>query len=147
MFRVIYDDAKIGAWVMARTPNPQRRGFDVCPPLMRGIGYEVEGKVVAGFIFYNHAEWYKTIEVGIALETKLPILRGILRDVMRYPFVQLGCERMTAYVPKRAKESRKLVKAVGFVEEGNMRHGLGIDDCIIYGILKKEAQNKWGFEN
>lgn len=147
MFRVIYDDVKIGAWVMARTPNPQRKGFDTSPPPLRGIGYEVDGKIVAGFIFFNHAEWYKTIDVGIALETKSPILRSILKDVMRYPFIQLGCNRVTAHVPKRAKASRRLVNTVGFTEEGNIRHGFGIDDCIIYGILKKEAQEKWGFEN
>ena len=146
-FSTVLDDRRVADWVLARTPLPQRKGFDAQPDYpLRGIGYEVEGDIVAGFIFMNHAPWLKNIEVGIALETKAPVLRGILKHAMIYPFVQLGCQRVTAYIPKRADKSRKLVQAVGFVEEGNIRHGFGTDDCMVYGLLKREAQKKWRFD-
>lgn len=146
-FVTVLDDKRVAKWVMERTPYPQRKGFDAQPDYpIRGIGYEVDGKMVMGLIFMNHAPWLKNIEVGIALEGSGGVLRGILRHAMIYPFVQLGCQRVTAYVPKRADKSRKMVQAVGFVEEGNMRHGFGTDDCMVYGLLKREAERKWRFE-
>lgn len=132
--------------MLERTPMPQRKGFEAVPEYpIRGIGYEVEGKMVAGFIFFNHCPWVKTIEVGLALEAKGAILRPILRHVMLYPFVQLGCQRVTAMIPKRALKVRKLVQIVGFTEEGNIRHGFGTDHCMVYGILKAEADKKWAY--
>jgi len=145
LIRAVYDDAKVSHWIIERTPYPQRRGFDISPPPLRGIGYEVDGLMVAGFMFYNHASWNKSVEVGVALETKSPVLRHIMRDVMKYPYQQLQCERVTAYVPKRATKSRKLVEALGFVEEGNMRLGFGTDHCMVYGLLKKDAEARWKY--
>lgn len=145
-FKTILDDKQITRWVIDRTPYPQRKGFDAVPDYpMRGIGYAENEKIVAGFIFMNHSIWNKTIEVGVALEADGAILRPILRHAMIYPFIQLGCQRVTAFIPKRAIKSRKLVETIGFKEEGNIRLGFGTDHCIVYGLLKKEAEKKWKF--
>lgn len=146
LFKTILDDRRVARWVLDRTPMPQCKGFEAMPDYpMRGIGYEVGGKMVAGLIFFNHVTWNKAVEVGVALETDGPVLRPILRHAMVYPFIQLQCQRVTAMIPKRAHLSRKLVETVGFKEEGNIRHGFGTDHCMVYGLLKQEAERKWKF--
>lgn len=149
MFETVLDDKLVGGWVIDRLPMPQRKGFEATPDYpLRGIGYKVNDKLVMGIIFYNHIPWHKSVEVGIALEPKQgAFLRGMLRHAMVYPFVQLGCQRVTAMAPKRAKASRNFMEILGFEEEGNIRHGFGTDDCIVYGLLKKQAEEKWNFSS
>jgi len=150
MFELCYDNAEVKSWLMARTPDPQRRGFDANPDYpITCFGYKIDDQIALGLAFYNYVPWYRGIEVAIALE--LPdgnngaLLRGMIKNAMLYPFEKLQCQRVTAMVPKRADKSRKLVKTIGFQEEGKIRHGFLIDDCILYGLTKRDAEAKWKY--
>ena len=61
-----------------------------------------------------------------------------------YPFDQLGCGRLTAVTPRRARAARRFLDAFGFKREGLVRQGFGDDDAVISGLLKREWEaSRW----
>ena len=69
--------------------------------------------------------------------------REFLRVAFRYPFVQLGCRRVSGYVPASNTDAQRFDEHLGFVREGLMRHALPDDDIIVYGMLREEARRFW----
>jgi len=69
--------------------------------------------------------------------------RAFLRAAFRYPFVQLGCRRVTGYVPAQNLEAQRFDEHLGFRREGLMRHAMEDDDVIVYGLLREEARRFW----
>lgn len=61
---------------------------------------------------------------------------------MAYPFGQLGVERVTTLIPARNERALRFNEGLGFQREGLCRLGFGDDDCVIMGLLKREAP-KW----
>lgn len=68
--------------------------------------------------------------------------REALRVFFAYPFIELGCRRVTAIAAKKNKRSRKFLARVGFIQEGVCRKAApgGKDNAIIYGMLREECR-------
>lgn len=151
MFELCHDSERVKSWLMARTPDPQRRGFDANPDFpITCFGYTIDDQITLGLGFFNYCPWYRVVDVAVAIDmpenSNGAFLRGMIKNAMYYPFEKLDCQRVTAMVPKRADKSRKLVKTIGFREEGKIRHGFLIDDCIIYGLTKRDALAQWNYK-
>lgn len=68
--------------------------------------------------------------------------REALRVFFAYPFIELGCVRVTAIAAKKNKRSRKFLTRIGFIQEGVARKAApgGKDNAIIYGMLRDECR-------
>lgn len=98
------------------------------------------GDLVATVIYDN---WRGgDIEISIAAEPgHYWMTPSNLRLFFGYPFIQLGCRRVTCIIPKRLKKIRRLCQRLGFTEEGVAREGFEDDDAVIYGLLRRDC--KW----
>lgn len=68
--------------------------------------------------------------------------RGNLAGFYAYPFVQLGCRRVTALVHRKNAKSRKLMERLGYTLEGKIREAAEDGrDLMLYGLLKSEADH------
>jgi hypothetical protein len=95
-----------------------------------------DGKIVGGVV-YNENRGYD-VRVNIALTGA-----GFVpwRTLFEFPFVKLGCVRLTSLIDKRNKRSRKLCEALGFQREG--AHPLAIDGvhtAISYGMTRENCR-------
>lgn len=109
----------------------RRLGFGLCPPYT-AAGIEKDGAIICGVLFnqFEGADVHFTA-AGTGWT------RAFLREVGRYVFDQLGCERATATTEQRSVV--ELAQRLGGKIEGRMRNHFGPGrDGIIVGILRHE---------
>lgn len=103
------------------------------------VGYMEGGQFIAGVIFRKYVGF--DIEVTVASTNPRWCTRGRLTELFIYAFIQLGCSRVTSISNRKNKRSRRLLKGLGFKEEGIMRKGMyGREDAVLYGMLKEECK-------
>ena len=142
--RLVWDeDAAVAAWVAARIPwVGEAAAFGPC----RAIGVaRADGTAAAGVVFSSYHPKFASIEIAAASETPRWLTRALVRQIMGYPFDQLGCLRVTAVTPRRAMPARRFLESFGFKREGLARRGFGaFGDAVIFGMLRREWRgSRW----
>lgn len=104
------------------------------------IGLEQDGELIAGVVF----NWYTgpSISMHVAAE---PGRRWMTRDylyrVFAYPFLQVGCRRVTGLVREDNLDAQRFDEHLGFKREGLIRQGASDgSNLILYGMLKEECR-------
>ena len=137
MRRIILDQRdRCAEWARARIPHVPSWG-EWC----EAIGLEDDGLLAV--VVYN---LYSGSDIAMhiaAVPGRRWMTREFLRVAFRYPFVQLGCRRVSGYVPASNTDAQRFDEHLGFVREGLMRHALPDDDIIVYGMLREEARRFW----
>jgi len=105
------------------------------------IGVAREGKIVAVAVFHD----YRKISFEVTFVTTTPrwASRENIRSILHYPFVQIGCQRLTAITAESNNLARKFLERLGFKQEGV--HPEAYPDGtsgISYGLLRKDAE-RW----
>ena len=138
MRRVILDQRdRCAEWARQRIAHVPSWG-EWC----EAIGLEDDGELLA-VVVYN---LYSGADIAMhiaAVPGRRWMTREFLRVAFRYPFVQLGCRRVSGYVPASNTDAQRFDEHLGFVREGLMRHALPDDDIIVYGMLREEARRFW----
>jgi RimJ/RimL family protein N-acetyltransferase len=112
----------------------------------RTIGVVLNNKLVAVCIYHHFRPGVPDIEMTILAETPRWCTREAVRFLLRYPFLQLGCVRVTALIGRKNKRSRRLVEGLGWKLEGTARKAWdGRQDCMVYGLLRDEC--RWLSDN
>jgi len=129
---VFGDDICVANWCRERLPN-----FLGWNGHYVAIGYERGGTLKGAIVFTQ----YSGSNIVIACALEAPLTRRFLRAIFYYPFLQLGCRRVTALIDEDNARSRRLVESAGFELEGRMRQATLQGDVLIYGLLKEHC--KW----
>lgn len=109
------------------------------------LGVARDGRIIGGVLY---TEWRELVpgqhDIFLTAAGEPGWLsKGIIRELLRYPFVQLRCIRITSVISKANKPARAFNEKLGFKLEGTVRHGRGVGkDCVIYGLLKSDAE-RW----
>lgn len=98
--------------------------------------------LIAGIIYHNFISEYKNIEVSMVAASPKWATKQVLKELLSYPFNQLGCQRITTCIAKSNERAIKFNLGIGFKHEGIIRRGCGNEDMFIFGMLKEEAK-KW----
>lgn len=132
-------DQLVADWVARHIPGVENgHSFSPCV----AVGLMEGGELVAGCVYNNYRKGSQDIEMTFASVHPSWASRRTLKNFFWYPFIQLGCVRVTAIVAKKNKKVRKFVERVGFKQEGVMRKAMnGVEDAVIYGMLSREC--KW----
>lgn len=105
------------------------------------IGIQQDRKLIAGAVYSNYRDF--DVEFTIASTSIKWCQKGILSALLHYPFVQLGCVRMTSTIAADDIRTLRLAKGIGFEIEGLLKKGYdGKKDAIIIGIMKEQAM-RW----
>lgn len=129
-------DQEVAGWVASHIPSMMGEGFGPCSAI--GVASET-GEPIAGVVYHNHFPQYRNIELSVAAISPKWLTRPIITSLLRYPFVQLGVQRLTVVTPANRQTSvwRFLTK-FGFKQEGLIRKGLGTQDAVVWGLLASE---------
>lgn len=107
---------------------------------MQGIGLERDGKLVAGVIFDS----YSTSNIFMHLAGTPGMqwaTKSFVKACFGYPFLQLGCTRVSGWTEVSNEKARRLDEHLGFkkeaILEGAARDG---GDVIIYRMWKHECR-------
>jgi RimJ/RimL family protein N-acetyltransferase len=103
------------------------------------IGVE-DGEIIAVAVFDRYRG--HDIEISFAADSPRWARRGVIRGILHYPFVQLGCVRLTTITAENNTRARRLDEGLGFVLEGVHPNGLapGVT-AVSYGMQRSEC--KW----
>lgn len=104
------------------------------------IGVSREGKIVAAASFTNYQP--PTIEITFVTTTPRWASRENIRAILSYPYLQLGCKRVTAVTEACNGPARVFLERLGFWQEGVHPDAFPSGDGISYGLLLKDAK-RW----
>jgi len=116
-------------------------GFDrYGDPLFQTIGFTVKDQLACVFIANHYMR--PSISMSFASENPRWATKGNIAALGKWVFEDLDCDRITTFIKKNNKRSRKFCEGMGFQHEGKLRKASLEGDIIIYGLLK-EDHNKW----
>tara|TARA_B100000780_G_scaffold171289_1_gene119897 strand:+ start:265 stop:627 length:363 start_codon:yes stop_codon:yes gene_type:complete len=104
------------------------------------MGAEVKGKLSAGVVLNNFTPCSATVHLAISKPTKL--LSELLDHAFIYAFETCGLRRLTGLVEANNAKSLKIIKHLGFVEEGAMRQAGSDGQDIIVLVLWPQNYRK-----
>ena len=134
------DDAAVAEWVRRRLPGATGFGHSSTLHVVEG------GNIIASVVYHDYLG--HDIKMTIAAISPRWALRGVIRALLHYPFRELGCARVSAIAARRNRRSRKLLIGLGFKLEGVARKGFdGVQDAMIYGLLRVDARRWIGEDN
>ena len=135
----------LASWAASHIPHMNGLPFGPCA----SIGFfDAEG-VLGGMVVYSdHQPQYGNIQVSFVVANPKCLTRQLLSVLLRYPFTQLGVQRVTAITPADERTSVwRFLSSFGFTREGRVRKGLGTGDAIIWGLLASEwATNRFNVD-
>lgn len=102
------------------------------------------GKASAVVLWNNYRRMKHGADIRVIIAADDPkwCLPGVLRELFTYPFIHLGCTRITAVIKDGNARSLKLCRGLGFRKEGVLRRGYnGKSNAIILSMLREEC--KW----
>ena len=104
---------------------------------MSSIGLERDGELVAGVIYEGYNGYNVWMHVAIAGRITLPSPRY----AFHYPFIELGCRRVSGRVEASNTKSRRFSEHLGFKQEAVLR-GAASDggDVILYRMTREECR-------
>jgi RimJ/RimL family protein N-acetyltransferase len=125
---------RVMRWVAERTD--EQDGYK----LFTAIGLEVDGELVAGTVYNMRAG--SNILAHVASDGSRHWLTApYLAACFRYPFLQLGCSRITGLVRADNVDAQRFDEHLGFKREGQLRAACTDGtDLIVYGMLKSECR-------
>lgn len=66
--------------------------------------------------------------------------RDFVRHAFAYPFIQLGCRRVTGLVPRKNKKARRFDEHLGFEFEACIKEAIPGDDIIVYRMFADKCR-------
>jgi RimJ/RimL family protein N-acetyltransferase len=128
------EDERIARWVHGKIPH-MLTGFEN----MKALGVVDDALNIIGGVVY-HEYRGNDIQISCASVSRRWLCRKFLHAMFFYPFITLGCDRVSSCVPSRNMHTRRFIEGLGFQTEGVMRRGFAADDCVIYGLLREECK-------
>jgi RimJ/RimL family protein N-acetyltransferase len=129
----------IGNWVGERVTSTGEISFT---GEYEAIGVFDESEIVAGFIFHEWNPTYKTISMSLAANSPKWGSRRNIEGILRYPFIELGVQRITVTINENNHASIRLAEGVGFKREAVIERGAGIyGNIIVLRLFVEEWQS------
>lgn len=97
-----------------------------------------DGAIMGAVLYTNYR--VNTIEMACAGEPGW-MTRAHIRDLFKYPFLQLGCWTVLSMVKRRNDVARDFNERLGFKMLGVIENGLGrTEDSILYTMSRPECR-------
>lgn len=134
-------DEAIADWVISHIPALRGSSFGPCS----AIGVEgSNGGQLAGVVYHDYQPAFATIQLSIAAESPRWATKSIVTQILSYPFDQLAVRKVWAAVPHTNDRALRLIKGLGFVQEGVLKHHFGPSHAVMWRLLKEDYRRRYG---
>lgn len=123
-------DEALAAWA------GRRLGMEIAKP-NTSIGVAHRGHIVAVAVFNNFR--HPNIEITFVTASHRWASPGAVKAILRYPFVQLRCKRLTAIIEATNQPARAFLCRLGFRLEGTHPDVFTSGAAETYGLLRADA--------
>lgn len=122
---------------MVRARIPSMRSGDFTD--YTALGVVLHGKLVGGVVYHDYHIF--DIQLSCAFDQVGWARRGVVRALFAYPFITLGCRRVTSVVGRKNHKAKKLLTDLGYKLEGvSPKNYDGVQDAFIYGMLREHCR-------
>lgn len=130
--RIISNPARVFSFVKEFAPITMVAGS-------KGLGLERDGELVAGVVYEGYNGVNVWMHVAIAPGARLT--RDYIRYCFHYPFIELGCKRVSGYVEANNSAARRFDEHIGFKQEAVLK-GAATDggDVILYVMRREDCR-------
>ena len=118
----------------------ERLGVKGDTALARGIGWAKDGKIVIGLMFYNFNR--AQIFVHVARDKWIRLPPTLIAAMMDYPFVQLGCKYLRAFISDQNAAAIDFARKLGASMEAELQDGATNGNILVFGLPRAEA-SRW----
>jgi RimJ/RimL family protein N-acetyltransferase len=125
-------DAEVAAWVAAHIPHVDK--FGPCS----AIGFEIHGRLVAGFVWHEWMPAFATVQLSIAAISPMWARRQTMRALLSYPFDQLGVFKIWTVIPADNTHAINSGRHAGFHHEATLTHQLGPDRHVDFAYMLRD---------
>lgn len=129
MAKIISNPARVWAYVRNYTPVPVVSG-------MKGLGLERDGELIAGVLYEGYNGVNVWMHVAITPGKKLTM--EFIRYCFYYPFVELGCKRVSGYVEDSNEAAKRFDEHLGFTREAVLRGAAADGGDVILYVMRRE---------
>lgn len=126
----------VAAWVAKRIPDMDGGDFGKC---VTGAVVDEDNNILGALVFSEFRG--RDIQISVAADNRHWLTKKILHQIFWYPFIYLGCSRLTAYTSEKNISFQDMLIRFGFSKEGVMRQAFNSGDALLYGMLVSEC--KW----
>lgn len=130
---IIFDPHRVWQFVSKLAGAPRTSG-------MQGIGLEKDGDLIAGVLYEGYTG--HNIWMHVAAEPGGKWLnKAYLKTCFAYPFLQLGCDRVSGWVEASNDQARRFDEHLGFEQEAVLsRAARDGGDVLIYVMWREECR-------
>jgi RimJ/RimL family protein N-acetyltransferase len=112
--------------------------WEIPPPEAKWLtSLSKDGKILGVVVYSRFTPG--SCEITVASESPTFITKRFAFAVAYYPFVQLNCHRVTAFVRVGNAKSLNLAQQLGFQIEGTVRKWFPDSDAYILGLLREDC--------
>ena len=130
----------VAVWVASRIAGCEPMDFRPCEAA--GV-LDGEGRMLAGVVYHGFRRANRTIEMSVAADTPRWATPGIIRDVLAYPFGQLGVLKAVAMVDPDDARTVRFVTGLGFEREAVLRRHIAGRDVAIHSMFRETWLGRW----
>ena len=132
---IVFDrQDQVSSWVRDRLERDEEFGDT------KAIGLEEDGELIAGVMYNMYSGASISMHIA-AQEGKRWMTKSYLYTCFAYPYVQLGCHRVTGLARADNHRATQFIERLGFQQEGLVRMGnKDGTDIKLYGMLKHECR-------
>jgi RimJ/RimL family protein N-acetyltransferase len=106
----------------------------------KGIVQRRDGEVIAACLFHEHNGSNLFMHIAGTPGTNW-LTRDMLWNCFHYPFVQLGCKRVTGWIEADNVRSRRFAERTGWTNEARLeKAGRDGVDVIIYRMFREDCR-------
>ena len=130
-------DAVLARWAADRILHIE--GFGPCTAIGIAADDSLEAEMYAVVIFHDWIGPARTLQVSVASRNPRWCRKHVIQQLLRYPFHQLGINKLWSAIPHDNARSLRLNLGLGFREEGTLRHHFGPGrHAVVTSMLRKE---------
>lgn len=102
------------------------------------IGVIRDNTIIAGAVFHNFV--WPNIEISFASTSPRWSSKEAVEGILKYPFVQLNCRRLTSITRPTNLPTRAFLTRLGFELEGFHPQMFPDGDAMSFGFLRKNCR-------
>lgn len=133
-------DEQIAAWVVSNIPRMAGGVFG--PGRAIGVADSAD-RIIAGVVFHDYQPTCKTIQISMAASTPKWATRRTIAGLLRYPFHQLGVNKVWTASPASNTRAIRFNEGIGFKREAVLERHFGDDDAVICCMFVDEFNRRF----
>jgi len=133
-------DSFVSKWVLDRIPSLQGYPFGPCAAI---AVVSEDGRMMAGVVFHDWQPVPRTMQISAAAVTARWATRGIVRQLLAYPFMTCGVQKVWTAIEHGNIRAIRFNEGIGIRAEARLQRHFGESDAVICRMFREEYLSRY----